>query len=376
MTSKWIFCAALLYVAPAAAADDWASIDAFPAHPCPDGWTSCVVDGTPVSPDMTEDSAGRPMPSDLRVGWFDLEPMPVFSSFADLSDYQAKKKKKKKKKNRDRAEEQPVASSGGGSSSGGSSSGAGGSGGGDYSGGGAAEPAPNTAADTPVADAGTATAGGGGGEETQAHISTAPVGGPATCDDLLALEPFAALGQLSPGQRECLEGRISQSQKQTSKDKLSRLLIVDSEARKDTASWERLIRRHLEDIDRSDPDLCFKYALYLSRRGAARAQGVIRWADYALENKSRWKGSTFKSRVYNLYRLRTEAANRLWQAAAEKLASARSEENQAKVERYRNQTKQFAREWLDYARASKQNTNSAMEICISAAGKKNFCEGG
>ena len=108
----------------------------------------------------------------------------------------------------------------------------------------------------------------------------------------------------------------------------------------------------------------------------ARAQGVIRWADYALENKSRWKGSTFKSRVYNLYRLRTEAANRLWQAAAEKLTTERSEENQGKVERYRNKTKQFSREWLDYARASKQNTNSAMEICISAAGKKNFCEGG
>jgi hypothetical protein len=183
------------------------------------------------------------------------------------------------------------------------------------------------------------------------------------------------MGQLSGGQRQCLEGRISKAQKQTSRDKLSRLLIVDSEARKDTAAWERLIRRHLEDIDRSDPDLCFKYALYLSRRGAARAQGVIRWADYALENKARWKGSTFKSRVFALNRLRTESANRLWQASAEKHAAEQSEANLAKTETYRNKTKQFSREWLDYARASKQSTKSAMEICISAAGKKNFCEG-
>jgi hypothetical protein len=43
---------------------------------------------------------------------------------------------------------------------------------------------------------------------------------------------------------------------------------LDAEARGDKAEWQRLMKRHLEDIDRSDPNLCLKYAMFLSR-GAA-----------------------------------------------------------------------------------------------------------
>ncbi len=184
------------------------------------------------------------------------------------------------------------------------------------------------------------------------------------------------LGQLRAGQVKCIEGRIGSEGAQTAKDKLSRVLIANAEGRGDKVEWERLVKRHLEDIDRSDPDMCFKYATQLSRGGSGRAPGVIRWADYALDNKSRWSGTTYTKRVYDLYRLKTEAANKLWTEAEEVYATKEhTEENEAKAAKWRGQTKDFAREWLDYAKASGQDTKSAMAICVSAAGQRAFCEG-
>ena len=74
----------------------------------------------------------------------------------------------------------------------------------------------------------------------------------------------------------------------------------------DNGEWARLMRRHLEEIDRSDPDMCFKYALHLSKnRGTSSAYGVIRWSESALERKSRWSGPTYTRRVYDLHKLRS-----------------------------------------------------------------------
>ncbi|MDP2311447.1 MAG: hypothetical protein Q8P41_00965 [Pseudomonadota bacterium] len=198
-----------------------------------------------------------------------------------------------------------------------------------------------------------------------------------SCDDLVKLEPSAMMGQLRVGQSKCLEGRVASEGQQTTKDKVSRIMITNAEAKGDKSEWERLMKRHLEDIDRSDPDLCFKYALHLSRGGTGRAQGVIRWADYALENKAKWSGQTYKTRVFGLYKLRAEAANKLWQEAEKEFAEGeRSDEKEAKAAKYRGQAKDYAREWLDYAKASTQDTKTAMALCVSSSGNRAFCEGG
>ncbi|MBM4369764.1 MAG: hypothetical protein FJ102_26375, partial [Deltaproteobacteria bacterium] len=205
---------------------------------------------------------------------------------------------------------------------------------------------------------------------------TAAAAGDDSCNDLVKLEPQAMLGQLRPGQAKCIEGRIGTEGAQTMKDKLSRVLIANAEGKGDKAEWERLVKRHLEDIDRSDPDMCFKYATQLSRGGVGRATGVIRWADYALENKQKWSGATYTKRVYDLYRMKAEAANKLWADAEETFATKEhTDENEAKAAKWRGTTKDFAREWLDYAKASGQDTKNAMAICVSAAGNKSFCEG-
>jgi hypothetical protein len=202
----------------------------------------------------------------------------------------------------------------------------------------------------------------------------APPGLPSTCKNLLALEPFALMGQLSPTLRECLETRLASADQQTVQNKISRVLMMDAEARRDHERMAMLLGRHLKDFDRSDPDLCFKYALVLSKKGIERSKEVIHWADYALENKQEWTRSTYKRRLFDLFKLRAETANKLWTHWDANYVKDRSGASQGQAESWRNTTKQYSREWLDYAKASKQRVKRARNLCITAAGTADFCE--
>lgn len=194
------------------------------------------------------------------------------------------------------------------------------------------------------------------------------------CDDTMALESPAMLGELSAGQRRCVDARIGSERLQTTKDELSRLLLVNAQAAGDRGEWERLMVRHLEDIDRSDPDLCFSYAIHLHKtKDLDNAEEAVRWADVALENKQRWEGEAHVKRVYGLLRLRAEAGNRLWVDAEKRYQKAATPENDADVRDYRGLAKDTAREWLDYARAAGQSTDTAYKLCMSAAGTREFC---
>lgn len=415
---------ALAVVSLPALAAGWPAWSAgFPSLPCSDGWAGCMVGGTHLGPGMSRDAAGRPIPADSRVAWFDLQPTVALSPFVGLSAYSGavggeqvaavappspppREDLPPPPAPVERAPEvarvdsppalavpttarvTPTTTT--------------------------TAPPPVTTGRTPpptttTAPPPTTTApavGGLGGRPppttttapapvttAPAPVTTAPTTAaktapavvppptPAaatddTCADLVKLEPQAMLGQLRPGQQKCIEGRISSEGAQTMKDKLSRVLIANAEGKGDKAEWERLVKRHLEELDRSDPDMCFKYATQLSRGGVGRATGVIRWADYALENKQKWSGATYTKRVYDLYRMKTEAANKLWADAEETYATKEhTDENEAKAAKWRGTTKDFAREWLDYAKASGQDTKNAMAICVSAAGNKTFCEG-
>jgi hypothetical protein len=401
---NWLLTGVISLLAAAsfpALAGGWSTYNtAFPGFPCSDGWAACLSGDQAVGPGMSRDGAGRPIPADARVGWFDLKPTAVFSPFAGLSAYSgavggevaAVVAPPTPAPTFDGPDEpapapaptaavSPTPTSAPTSSPTSWTSPA-------------PAPAPvatapratptsapvattPTAAPTPVATAPTPVAVA---PESTAMKSVAPPTAPSaaddSCDDLVKIEPQAMLGQLRTGQVKCVEARIGTEGAQTAKDKLSRVLIANAEGKGDKVEWERLVKRHLEDIDRSDPDMCFKYATQLSRGGTGRASSVIRWADYALENKQRWSGTTYTKRVYTLYRLKTEAANKIWTEAEEVFATKEhTDENEAKAAKWRGQTKDFAREWLDYAKASDQDTKSALAICVSAAGNRAFCEG-
>jgi len=183
------------------------------------------------------------------------------------------------------------------------------------------------------------------------------------------------IGRLSDDQVACLEASFADAERQTDKKKISLVLIANANGKGDRRTWEKLIRRHLEEIDQSDPDLCYAYAAHLARRGPSRAQSVIRWAGVALENRSQWVGETHKSRVYSLYKLRAVASNALWQQAEERHAAAPGAETEQAVERTRGQTKTFSREWYEYAKEAGKDTTTPLQLCVSAAGTSEFCEG-
>ncbi len=417
----------VLLAAGPASAGGWSDLEAvFPALPCHDGWAGCIVDGQSLGPDMVAGAAGVPMPSSLRLDWFSLAGTPVTSPFVQLSDYPAElaqvapvpqpriERTEPVVAQVDPPGRDPIDRTGPGGdqpiqrdpvtthdavADAGSYQPA------------AADPQPVAADPQPVGPrlppaqilpAGTNYQDAPDPQPEPVSVrpepepvqpdpapqQVQPVTNDAvvdvapvievddSCDDLVALEPAALMGQLTPGQAECLEARIVSTSRMTEKDKVSRVLIMDAETKGNRAQWEKLMKRHLEEIDRSDPDLCFKYAIFLSRKGVGRAHGVIRWSDYALENKSRWSGGTFVSRVYALMKLKAEAANRIWQAAEEAYVADRSDENEANAQKYRDLTKVYAREWLDYARSSSQDTKNAMALCVSAAGNREYCEGG
>jgi hypothetical protein len=119
--------------------------------------------------------------------------------------------------------------------------------------------------------------------------------------------------------------------------------------------------------------MCLGFAVHLSRKG--RSHDVIKWSEYALENKSQWSGRDYTKKVYNLHRLRATAAHGLWERADKVFIEERTEPNESKANRYRARAKTFAREWLDYAKASGQDTSKPRKYCVSAAGNMEYCPG-
>jgi hypothetical protein len=352
--------------AAAAAVVSWSAFEpAFPPFPCADGWSSCIVGGAVLAPGAVKDLEGRPHAADMRVGFWEFDPLPALSPFEPLSPYDGRRQVLRP----------------------------------------ADHPIPGQHAEPPVAERTSKSAPKAEGTERGSGVSAVAMTSPtearpaaatrpsaiaaeplvaeletqlppeqagAGCDDLAAFESPAMMGQLSASSRSCLEGRIGSAPQQTTKGKASRILLSDAEARGDKAEWQRLIRRHLEDIDRSDPNLCLKYAMFLSHGGDAWA--VIRWSNYALENKQAWSGATYTKYVYQLHRLRAQAATRLWQASEKEFVTSRAAEVEAEAAKRRGVAKDYAREWLDYARESAQDTKDPANLCVSAAGNAAFCE--
>ena len=55
-----------------AMAEGWSDyLSTFPAQPCPDGWTACVIGEEVLNPGVVLDAAGHPHPSDMRFGFYE-----------------------------------------------------------------------------------------------------------------------------------------------------------------------------------------------------------------------------------------------------------------------------------------------------------------
>ena len=383
---------------------------AFPTYPCHDGWVACLVDGEKVDPALAKDTTGSPFPSDLRVGWFDLKPTDSFSPFVELSAYTGVLPKQV---------EEPVVADGDDDdddnsdddddddhvSAGDDDDHVAAGDDDDHVAAGdddddavavapdpdpvqpdPADPEPKVDPEPsgsvrPKDNDATASQGDDDDDDTTENvIAVRPKPEPEvvddSCDNLVKLEPAAMLGRLSGGQIACLEASFAAAAKQTEKEKISLVLMANAYSSGDRATWEKLVKRHLDEVDQSNPDLCYKYALHLAKKGPSRSHGVIKWADVALENRTVWTGVTYQSRVTTLYKLKAAAGQKLWKQAEEKHAATNTDETRKMAEEARNMTKVYAREWYEYAKVAGKDTTSALQLCISAAGTRDYCEAG
>ncbi|MEN0061874.1 MAG: hypothetical protein AAGA48_06955 [Myxococcota bacterium] len=349
--------ATLLLALPlVAAGQTWSSYRAaFPMFPCSDGWAGCIVEGQRVGQGVDA------LPADLRVDWFTLGATATFSPFAGLSTYtgdsQASGERVPNVVERPPSnpkEPEPVA----------------------------VQPVPRPAQPvqrpvrpvpprparpvpppvSPVQPVRVAKDPGGTGDESG-------------CGDLIALETPAMLGQLEKDSRACLEGRIAGSDKQTTKLHASMILIQNAWGAGQRGQWEKLVLRHLEEIDRSDPALCYKLALHLEEQGPPRAAEVIRWADLSMSNARRvWSDEDYTDKMYSLHRLKSKAASELWYVAEEHHTSNPTPDSRQAAEKYRGQAKNYSKEWYLFAKRVGKDTTHPREMCLSAAGTSDFCE--
>jgi hypothetical protein len=185
---------------------------------------------------------------------------------------------------------------------------------------------------------------------------------------LRELEASASRGVLTEDEKRCLEQNFSVATEQTTKNKISRVELVNAYAY-DTKSWADLVRRHLDEVDRSDPDMAYLWAFYLFNTDKSSSDQVVKWCDTALERKQVWEGDVFVSRVYGLMKLRTVAAHEKWKQAEEARAAG-SGPTDDEIESLRNRTKTFAREWIDFAKVSGRNVNESLALCIAVASRE------
>jgi hypothetical protein len=311
------------------------------AFPCPDGLSTCEVDGRRIGPGLTRDTLGMPVDAHSRLGWFDLRPREVFSPFQQTRTYAG-----------------PV---------------------GEPAPQGIAAPAavreptpprvPSTTPDPrskvvvpPVQPTSPVPVEKGQGTDTPA----------ATVDcDPRALETRASMGRLTADERTCLDATIRDADARlTERSRSSRVRMADAFAGGRAEEHAELLDYHLERIDQSDPDLCMRQARRLAKAGQTTA--ALRWVDTALENRTQWHGKTFVQRMGGAHALRARVAHDAWQRAEQRTAQGTPEDRET-TDALRHQAKTAAREWLDYARGADLDTRSAEDLCRSAAGNRAFC---
>ena len=194
------------------------------------------------------------------------------------------------------------------------------------------------------------------------------------CGSLLDLEPAARLGRLSEQQIRCLNAAMDEAERQTAKDKISRLLLGDAYAKGDIHRWMGVAARHLTEVERADPDLVYQFAYNIVQVGNPdRMDEAIYWAGIALENKSFWEGELHVRRVYGLYKIRTLAALKKWEYLESQYRRSPNEQLQIDGEASRNDLKTYAREWFEYAKSSSRDTTEPLRLCEMAAGTADFC---
>ena len=167
---------------------------------------------------------------------------------------------------------------------------------------------------------------------------------PFPCGVQSHLEQAAATGALSDFEFACLDGvaGVDGLHRHTA----SRMVVADAWVRQDLQTWERVVVRHFDTVDGSDPEWLLRYTSYLFQEG--RGEDVLASAWRALQHAAAWEGE--HERVLAFHRLRTTAAVDLWQ---------HNGVGQTRVHA-------LARDWLTVASPSSEDHALARQICTTS----------
>jgi len=183
-------------------------------------------------------------------------------------------------------------------------------------------------------------------------------------DALEYVEPKALSGSLSDDEIDCLEAGFDKATKQTDRSKISRVLVANAMVT-DTDEWMRLVRRHLDEVEQSDPDISYLYATHLFNQDDPDYAAVIKYADLAWDRRAdRWEGKTFTTRSHHLLRLKALARVKAWESAEENAVGG-NDDKKALAEKRKVEAHAAAREWLDFDRASEFSWKEAAHVCVS-----------
>ncbi|MCB9688744.1 MAG: serine/threonine protein kinase [Alphaproteobacteria bacterium] len=190
-----------------------------------------------------------------------------------------------------------------------------------------------------------------------------PTAGAPSCGDPSALEAPALLGQLPADTRACLAAAMRDTtRKQTERDTLGRVLLVDARARcsaGDCSAYEREQPVFFELVTRSDPDMMLAWSEHLFGAASSDPDAAL-WAERSLERKDAWRGAERVSHVSRAHEIVARVASARWAA---------SPRDDALRLEARNSAAAWAEVLSDFAR----DPAPAMALCLAAAGTSDPC---
>jgi hypothetical protein len=190
------------------------------------------------------------------------------------------------------------------------------------------------------------------------------------CGDLVAMEPSALMGRLTAEQIGCLQSEMTAGA-QTKRDRVSRMLLLNTWGLGDMDAWWKLAENHLDQFA-ADAELTYLYAHYLGRKGQNR--DAIYWAEKGLNLRRNWVGDRHVQRVDRLMRLKAICAAKIWGDRSESYTAKPTATTAETLWAARNEAKVFSREWLDHATASGLDNSEAKMLCASAAATSDYCQ--
>ena len=198
---------------------------------------------------------------------------------------------------------------------------------------------------------------------------------PKICEDLPSLEPEAMMGELTADAIACLEAQLRLERLQSQKAHISTLLLNNDFNKKNWDSWELRVRNHLRNIDRSQPDMTFAFALYLHNKGSEYYKEALYWTDYTFETRNQWpEGQDYIDKSNKLYQIRSQLALEIWMETEKAYTKERTAELDQLSREARGRAKDLSREWLDYARQAELPTGDAFNMCMSTSPDPEYCK--